>query len=154
MLAERIEDDVESGAGTVDGLGLLPVGVTFAAEKTLGRPRGRWRGHPVQAYEIHHGVATPRPEPVEGPVEAFLDGCRRGPVWGTVWHGALENDGFRRAWLTEVAAQAGSRWRPRPDAPAYGARRETMIDTLADAVEAHLDLDLLLAGTRVTGRAA
>ena len=26
-----------------------------------------------------------------------------------------------------------------------------MIDTLADAVTAHLDLDLLLAGTRVAG---
>ena len=164
MLAERIEDDVESGTAArpelVEGLGLLPVAVAFAAEKTLGRPRGSWRGHPVQAYEIHHGVATlsaeptPSPEPVERPVEPFLDGWRRGAVWGTVWHGALENDGFRRAWLTEVAASAGSRWRPRPDAPAFGARREAMIDTLADAVEAHLDLDLLLAGTRVAGRAA
>ena len=28
-----------------------------------------------------------------------------------------------------------------------------MIDTLADAVEEHLDLDLLLAGTRVAGPA-
>ena len=47
------------------------------------------------------------------------------------------------------AEAAGSAWRPRPDAPAYGARREAMIETLADAVDAHVDLDLLLAGTRV-----
>jgi adenosylcobyric acid synthase len=37
-------------------------------------------------------------------------------------------------------------------APTYGARRETMINTLADAVEQFVDLDLLLAGTRVAGR--
>jgi adenosylcobyric acid synthase len=66
-----------------------------------------------------------------------------------MWHGSLENDGFRRAWLAEVAAAARSDWRPEPDAPAYGARREAMIETLADAVDAHVDLDLLLSGTRV-----
>jgi adenosylcobyric acid synthase len=66
-----------------------------------------------------------------------------------MWHGAFENDGFRRAWLSEVAAATGSPWRPTDDAPAYADRRETMIDTLADAVEAHLDLDVLLAGTAV-----
>ena len=71
-----------------------------------------------------------------------------------MWHGAFENDGFRRAWLTEVGdggrVAAGGRPRTRP---AYQGRRETMIDTLADAVDEHLDLDLLLAGTRV-GRPA
>ena len=75
-----------------------------------------------------------------------------GQVWGTMWHGAWENDGFRRAWLAEIAAAAGSPWRPDPDAPAYRLRRETMINTLADAVEQHVDLGLLLAGTRVAGR--
>jgi adenosylcobyric acid synthase len=69
-----------------------------------------------------------------------------------MWHGAWENDGFRRAWLTEIAAAAGSPWRPDPDALAYQLRRETMINTLADAVEQHVDLGLLLAGTRVAGQ--
>jgi adenosylcobyric acid synthase len=69
-----------------------------------------------------------------------------------MWHGALENDGFRRAWLADIAASAGSDWRPDPDAPAYGALRETMINTLADAMEQHVDLGLLVAGTRVAGR--
>ncbi|HEX2416905.1 MAG TPA: cobyric acid synthase, partial [Micromonosporaceae bacterium] len=40
MLGERISDDVESGRGTVAGLGLLPVRISFAATKTLGRPSG------------------------------------------------------------------------------------------------------------------
>ena len=110
----------------------------------LGRPVGDWHGHPVSAYEIHHGVAV-----VSGAPEPFLDGCRVGAVWGTMWHGAYENDDFRRAWLTEIAVASGSTWRPAADVPAYGARRETMIDTLADAIDAHVDLELLLAGTRV-----
>ena len=91
----------------------------------------------MTAYEIHHGVASRTLDGVDA--EPFLDGWRSGPVWGTTWHGALENDGFRRAFLTEVAAQAGLRWRPVPGAPGFAALRESMLDRLADAVETHLD---------------
>ena len=147
MLARVIDDSIESSSGMVEGLGLLPTKIRFGAEKVLGRPTGTWRGHEVEAYEIHHGTAQ-----LEGEAEPFLDGWRRGQVWGTMWHGAWENDGFRRAWLAEIAAAVGSPWRPDFDAPAYRVRRETMINTLADAVEQHVDLGLLLAGTRVAGR--
>ena len=152
MLARRIDDPVESRTGPVAGLGLLPTTVTFAEQKSLGRPVGHWRGHRVAGYEIHHGIASRSTE--DNPAEPFLDGWRHGAVWGTMWHGAFENDDFRRAWLSEVAAAAGSTWRPRPDAAAYGARREAMIEALADAVDAHLDLPLLLRDTRTAGRAA
>jgi adenosylcobyric acid synthase len=144
MFAGTIDDLVESGLGTVPGLGLLPTTVTFAAEKTLGRPAGTWRGQRVEAYEIHHGVASATDD-----VEPFLDGWRQGQVWGTMWHGALENDGFRRAWLAEVAAAAGCPWVPDPNAPAFGARREQMIESLADAVAEHVDVEMLLESTRV-----
>ncbi|KDN19256.1 cobyric acid synthase [Amycolatopsis rifamycinica] len=139
MLTESIVDDVESGAGAVAGLGLLPGRVTFAAEKVLARPAGTWRGHPVDAYEIHHGSVT-----ATAAGESFLDGRRAGAVWGTMWHGAFENDAFRRAWLTEAAAQAGATWTPAPDAPGFGELREEMLDKLADAVDEHLDTALLL----------
>ena len=143
MLGSQISDQVESGTGLAPGLDLLPVRVRFAADKVLGRPNGEWRGHPVSAYEIHHGVAE-----VTGG-EPFLDGCRVGAVWGTMWHGALENDEFRRAWLAEIAAITGAPWHPAGNAPGYADRRERMIDTLADALESHVDLGLLLAGTVV-----
>jgi len=61
------------------------------------------------------------------------------------WHGALENDGFRRAFLTEVASQAGVRWRADPSAPGFAARRESMLDRLADAIEDNLDTAALTA---------
>jgi len=140
MLATTIDDEVESTVGTVPGLGLLPVSIRFTADKVLGRPQGSWQGHPVHGYEIHHGAAT-----VHGPAEPFLDGVRVGSVWGTMWHGTLECDAFRRGWLTEVAAAAGVGWAPDPTAPAFARRRETMIDLLADAVDEHIDLDALLA---------
>lgn len=57
LLGEHIDDTVESRAGAVDGLGLLPVRVRFEVEKTLARPVGEALGEPVEGYEIHHGVA-------------------------------------------------------------------------------------------------
>src|SRR4051794_16984425 len=58
MLARAIEDVVESGAGHVDGLGLLPLTVEFAGDRVLGRPTGRAGDLPVTGYEIHHGRIT------------------------------------------------------------------------------------------------
>ncbi|WP_329130561.1 cobyric acid synthase [Streptomyces sp. NBC_01476] len=138
MLAERIDDDVESRAGTVPGLGLLPVRVRFAAGKTLARPVGSAYGEPVAGYEIHHGVAE-----LLGGGEEFLDGCRVGAVWGTHWHGSLESDAFRRAFLREVAAVAGRRFVPAPDT-SFEALREAQLDLLGDLVEEHMDTAALL----------
>ncbi|MCO7221620.1 cobyric acid synthase [Klenkia sp. PcliD-1-E] len=136
MLARTITDDVESGAGAVAGLGLLPTDVVFGAEKVLARPTGAWRGHPVHGYEIHHGVVTP-----DGG-EPFLDGVRVGAVSGTTWHGAMENDGFRRAFLADVAATTGRRFTVAPDT-VFAAVRERRLDTLGDLVADHADTDAL-----------
>ncbi|MEU8245859.1 cobyric acid synthase [Nonomuraea sp. NPDC048916] len=137
MLGREIVDEVESGAGRVEGLGLLPVRVEFAGAKTLGRPAGHAYGHPVTGYEIHHGVAT-----VEGG-EPFLDGCRVANVWGTTWHGALENDAFRRAFLADVAGEAGRAFVPAPGTD-FARLREERLDALGDLVERHLDTAALL----------
>jgi adenosylcobyric acid synthase len=142
MLAQVIEDPhgIEGG-GTVSGLGLLPTQVLFGVDKLLGRPTGSWRGHEVTAYEIHHGVTTLAPGADADP---FLDGFSSASVWGTTWHGAFENDGFRRAFLTGIAQQAGSSWQPVPDAPGYADRREQMLDRLADALDSHVGFQPLM----------
>jgi adenosylcobyric acid synthase len=137
MLARTITDDIESGAGTVPGLGLLPADVRFAREKTLGRPVGKALGREVCGYEIHHGVVD-----LDGGAEPFLDGARAGAVWGTTWHGAMENDGFRRAFLAEVARIAGRRFVPAPDIE-FAAVREARLDRLGDLVAEHADTDAL-----------
>ncbi|MDQ1678086.1 MAG: adenosylcobyric acid synthase [Actinomycetota bacterium] len=146
MLGEHIVDDVESGAGSVRGLGLLPVTVTFAPRKTLGRPAGTSTGgQPVTGYEIHHGRArVSGGEPLFRTDGGEPEGCRVGAVWGTHWHGAFESDGFRRAFLAEVAGAAGRRgFVPAPDISVTELRERTL-DLLGDLVEDHLDTDALL----------
>ena len=135
MLARTIDDDVESGAGRVSGLGLLPVDVT-CGPKVLGRPTHTWRGLDVAGYEIHHGRVTVHDD------EEFLGGARRGRVFGTMWHGSLESDAFRSAFLGEVAH--GSDGERAPSGVSFAAARETRLDLLADLAEEHLDLDALL----------
>jgi len=135
MLARTIDDGVESRAGQVPGLGLLPASVRFAAAKTLARPSGTALGEPVNGYEIHHGIVT-----VDGGTP-FLDGCAAGSVAGTTWHGIFESDGFRRAFLTDLAARD---YTPARDVR-FAAVRERRYDVLADLIEHHLDTAALLA---------
>ena len=148
MLLEEIVDGVEGGEtatpAVVSGLGLLPGRVVFGEDKVLARPAGSWRGHPVEGYEIHHGVVSPHGG------EAFPGGHAVGPVRGSIWHGTLECDDFRRALLTDVAATTGSGWRAPAGGTPFASRRERMIDILADALETHVDVDALLGLTEET----
>ncbi len=59
-------------------------------------------------------------------------------MFGTAWHGTLESDEFRRAFLTEVAALAGRDFTVAPDT-SFAATRQARLDTLADLVAGHLD---------------
>jgi adenosylcobyric acid synthase len=158
MLGAEIEDKVESGAGRVDGLGLLPVRTRFARDKTLARPAGYALGEPITtAYEIHHGLVevlggepfiTDTADPADPRAKA-LDGCAAGHVLGTLWHGALESDGFRAALLDWVAAaRRAPHTGPVNPRPRSGVRfadaREAQFDRLADAVDAYVDTAALL----------
>jgi adenosylcobyric acid synthase len=136
MLAREIHDEVESGAGLVPGLGLLPATVTFGPAKVLRLRQDTSGGEPVTGYEIHHGVVT-----ADGG-EPFPGGCAAGPVLGTTWHGIFESDGFRRALLRNVAAAAGRDFEPAQIT--FARVRERKLDTLADLVGAHLDTAALL----------
>src|SRR5215813_10031787 len=106
MLAAEIRDEVESGAGLVPGLGLLPATAAFGQAKVLRLRQETWDGEQVTGYEIHHGAVT-----VTGG-EPFPGGCSAGAVLGTTWHGIFEGDGFRRALLCKVAAPAGGCFQP------------------------------------------
>ncbi len=139
MLGDSIHDDVESGRGTVAGLGLLPVHTTFGTDKALSRPsRTLADGTKVEGYEIHHGTVRRR-----GGDELFPDeGCRVGSVAGTSWHGLFENDEFRRSFLTDVASRVGREFVVAPDRR-FADVREARFERLADMVTDHLDTEAL-----------
>jgi adenosylcobyric acid synthase len=139
MLGATITDAVESDSGSVAGLGILPVTTVFAEHKTLGRPAGvAADGAAVSAYEIHHGVVTAGGGEPLFTTESGAEGCRVGATWGTVWHGVLENDDFRRAFLAEVARAAGREFRP--GGVAFADARQQRLDALADHIAANLDM--------------
>jgi adenosylcobyric acid synthase len=146
MLGTAIDDRVESAAGRVPGLGLLPVTTRFADHKTLRRPSGYAFGEPVTGYEIHHGQVE-----VHGGAGWFtgrptggtaLDGCQAGATRGTLWHGVLENDAFRRAYLAETARLSGRSFQAAPGT-CFAAARQAQFDRLADAVAGHVDTGAL-----------
>jgi adenosylcobyric acid synthase len=144
MLGARIVDDVESGAGEVTGLGLLPVETVFHPDKVLANPAGRalHLGVPAAGYEIHHGrVRRLGGEPVFSTPEGE-EGCRLGAVWGTSWHGAFEGDELRRAFLRWVADERGLDWVP--GARPFAEARERHLERLGDLVERHVDTRALL----------
>ena len=141
MMACEIDDPVES-APRADrrARACCRCASGSARRRSSAGPRGRALGAPVAGYEIHHGVAEitdPAGNGING-AEPFLDGCRRGAVWGTSWHGALENDEFRRAFLAEVAALAGRDFTPAPGTD-FAAAREARLDVLGNLVTGHLD---------------
>jgi adenosylcobyric acid synthase len=145
MLGRAVHDEVESRQGSVAGLGLLPVEVTFGAAKTVARSRGCAFGAvPVEGYEIHHGyVSAGEPTPLLRYADGTPEGAVAGPVAGTHWHGAFESDEFRRAFLTEAARRAGrDGWRVAPDTR-FAEVRGRALDVLGDLVEEHLDTDAL-----------
>ena len=99
-------------------------------------------GAPVTGYEIHLG-RTPGPDAAR-PVLA-LDGrpdgaaSPDGRVQGVYLHGLFGSDAFRQTFLEQFGAASRL---------AYETRIEAALDALADCLEAHLDLDRVLAIAR------
>ncbi|OZD50419.1 cobyric acid synthase CobQ [Rhodococcus sp. 06-1477-1B] len=148
MLGRTISDSVESGVGTVEGLGLLDLDIEFAAEKVLVQVSGRsvaFGSDPVRGYEIHHGrVVRNGDDALLTTAGGVGEGSVRGGVVGTHWHGLLESDDFRRSFLAWVAVKAGRAGFEVASDTSVAALREQQLDLLADLVDSNIDIDAVL----------
>ena len=95
----------------------------------------------VKGYEIHNGVS--KGSALDNPLfdlGTHLDGAisEDGQVMGTYLHGLFDHPDACQALLTKLGlAKAGS--------VDYNAHREQALERLADTLEAHLDIDAILA---------
>jgi adenosylcobyric acid synthase len=145
MLGERIVDGVESGEAKITGLGLLPVETVFEGEKVLSRPEGWATGFgdaEISGYEIHHGRVQRHGGESLFTTDGDTEGCQTGATLGTSWHGVLESDGFRRAFLAWVAEKRDLDWKPGGEF--FAAARETQLEKLGDLVAENVDREALM----------
>ena len=147
MLGRAIHDPrgLEGPAGTAEGVGLLNVETTLAADKRLEPAHGTTGdGIPFSGYEMHMGV-TEGPDRAR-PFACLGDGSSEGAispdgrVIGTYIHGLFVDDQQRSAWLTRFAAGRTT--------IRYDALIDETLDRLAAHLAAHIDLDLLLKLSR------
>ena len=148
MLGRLIVDHVESGAGEVEGLGLLPVTTKFAHSKVVRQRTGFAGAHPVTGYEIRFGQPV-----VDGESWLYLsdshgneaEGCHDADhrVWGTSLHGLFDSDSFRAGFLSEVAHRHSRTFQPSP--VPFAERLSAQHDRLADWIGDHLDMEAVQA---------
>jgi len=155
MLGRKIydPDGVESPHIEMDGLGLLDIETTFAAEKSTRRVEAvpmkvvRENDYPLKGYEIHMGETTGdvglfrvrNLSPNTKGLVSYLDGSEKGNCWGTYIHGVFDNDGFRRDLINNLRAKRGLS--PLGPCCSYPAVKERAIDSLAEMVKSHIDMD-------------
>ena len=148
MLGKLIDDPhgVEGPAGAAPGLGLLAVETVLAGDKTLTSVEAESVGYgtSVRGYEIHMGRTSGAD--CDRPmlrIDDRHDGAisESGQVMGSYLHGLFADDGFRRAFLDDLAQQRGR-------SGAFGridfdARIESVLDDLARHMATNLDMDAL-----------
>ena len=170
MIGRSVHDPggLEGGEGSpaeMAGLGLLPIRTVIAPGKTLRRGGGLalWPG-PVpslpalEGFELHHGLSVSEPGDVDAGLQPLVEGQDLGwvmeregggSVAGTYLHGIFENGGWRRRWLNLLRRRRGL---PplREDVPHHRRERDALLDRLADAFEAHVNLDPFISDGATT----
>lgn len=150
MLADP--EGLEGQEGRYKGLSLVPLKTVITGQKVarqrLVTSNFPQVGLPVGGYELHQGRSQlAEPDSSENALifKTLFDDPNLGVVdtsqsiWGTYLHGIFDNGPWRRAWLNRLRQQRGLKSLP-TGISNYREERETMLDSLADTVEAYLDL--------------
>jgi adenosylcobyric acid synthase len=143
MMGQRIEDpqQVETSAGAIAGLGLLPVSTVMQTDKTTLQRKFRFRDSAAicEGYEIHMGETRALGE--ARPMNYFSDGSADGyylneNCWGTYLHGILDNPSIVDALLAPYTSLPGRTANHRQ-------QKEAQYDKLAALLRQHLDIDAI-----------
>ena len=145
MLGCRIDDPlgIEGPAGGMPGLGFLGLSTEMSGDKSLTEVRGRHlaSGAQLRGYEMHIGRTQ---GPDRGRPFIRLDDGRDegavsadGRIAGCYLHGLFAEDHFRHAFLSAIRHRPAS-------GVAYEAEIEAVLDSLAEHLARHLDLDRIL----------
>ncbi len=144
MLGRAVSDasGMDGTAGTTAGLGLLDVETEMGAEKRVTPVTGMAEpdGGIFDAYEIHLGT-TEGPDRSRPFARIRQDGSwvsegavsANGRVFGTYLHSLFASGGFRKAFLGRIGGRG----------TLFDYKDEVLraLDSLADHLEAHMDLD-------------
>jgi adenosylcobyric acid synthase len=158
MLGKMLADPegVEGQEGRYQGLDLLPLKTVITGNKVarqrLVSSNYPQVGLPVAGYEIHQGRSR-LIESEDGNKQSSYKPLFDDPglgivdvsqsVWGSYLHGLFDNGPWRRAWLNHLRQQRGLPSLPTGVAN-YREQREAILNSLADIVEANLDLSPIL----------
>jgi len=147
MLGGRISDPdrIEGPVREIEGLGLLDVETVIEGAKTVRNSRATLAadGTLLDGYEIHMGRTT-GPDCARPMIE--IDGrpdgavSADGRIEGCYLHGLFGSGAYRAGVLASLGASS--------DGGSHLARVEAALDEIAARIEAHLDVDGLLAAAR------
>lgn len=157
MLGDTLIDEVESGLGTLPGLGLLNTVTRFAPHKTTTQATATladalpgWlaaaSGMALCGYEIHMGETTL----LDG-VRPLMQLCKNGQytadgavsenglVFGTYLHGLFDSDAFTRALVNGLRERKGL---AALDSDFHYAHyKAQQFDILAESMRQHIDIE-------------
>ncbi|MGP9679524.1 cobyric acid synthase [Halomonas sp. AOP27-A1-41] len=145
MLGEWVDDPggLEGQPGKVAGLGLLSLTTRMVPGKQLRNVSGVLVGETamVTGYEIHNGIsegfALSRPLfDINGRPEGSVSDD--GQIIGTYLHGLFDHPDACHGLLKQLGLADGEQ-------SDYQAHRERELDRLADMLEAHVDIEAVLA---------
>jgi adenosylcobyric acid synthase len=143
MLGRTISDPegVEGAAGTVEGLGYLPVATALTGDKRVTRTQGveLMSQAPFEGYEIHVGRTTVTGDirPLLRFADGVLDGVisADGRIAGCYVHGLFDRVEQRAAWLARIGVTSNG--------VHQAARVDAALDEIASALERVIDLNRL-----------
>lgn len=157
MLGDTIIDEVESGLGTLPGLGLLNTVTHFAQHKTTTLVEGKMSSSlpdwlagaadlSVRGYEIHMGE-TALSEACQSVMTLRKEGRHvadgavtpDGLAFGTYLHGLFDSDEFTRALVNGLRVRKGLA--PLDSTFHYAQYKSQQFDLLADAMRQHIDIE-------------